>query len=256
MDNIVDLADLKDDDGREERWCREGMAECSAKWQAEGKTFAWCKDEPDWSHCEVFIKKAWEDPSEPFPAEPCQITTWFSLIGGGRVGVVQRWIWWRCMDGMSRTRELSRDYPVYNVWKDEHTFLAEESVIDHRLIVQAHTADGLLQCTGNLHTMQCDIFAYAAVFDGRTPQGVADRVAKTLGAIDWEDTYYAMLDASQGCAMCGRPLRDEISQLVGVGPTCAKQHGIPHNMEAANRRLKIRREILGEQSQGTSQRGN
>jgi hypothetical protein len=184
--------------------------------------------------------------AEPFPKEPCQITTWFSLIGGGRVGVVQRWNWRVYADGKTRTQELAQPYPLHQVWRDERTFLTEDSVIDHRLIVQAHTSDGLYRCAGNLYTEQSDIFAHAAVFDGHVPQEVAERVAKTLGAIDWEDSYYALLDASQGCAMCGRPLRDEISQLVGVGPTCARQYRIPHNMEAANRRLKIRRELLGE----------
>jgi hypothetical protein len=232
-----------------EQWCREGMAECGAKWKAEGKIFAWCKDEPEWApHCQVFVGKFWEDEREPFPTMPCQITTWFSLIGGGRIGVVQRWQWFRATH-TTRTKELARSYPLYKIWQDERTLLVEVSVVDHRLIVQAHTSDGLYRCTGNLHTHQCDIFAYAAVFNGGVPQEIADRVAKTLGAVDWKDSYYALLDSSEGCTFCGRPLRDEVSQLVGVGPDCARKHGIPHSMAAANKRLEIRRKILGEAEQ-------
>ena len=233
------------------RWCREGMAECEAKWRAEGKVFAWCKDEPDWHpHCQVFVDKFWEDEREPFPTEPCQITTWFSLIGGGRVGVVQRWSWqvWaiNAEGRKTRTQELAEPYPLFKVWKDEHTFLTEDDVINHRLIVQAHTSDGLCRYIGNLHTHQSDIFAHAAVFDGRVPQEVVGRVAKTLGAVDWEGAYYALLNSSEGCAFCGRALRDEVSQLVGVGPDCARKHNIPHSMKAASKRLELRRKILGE----------
>jgi hypothetical protein len=233
------------------QWTRDDMAKCEVKWRAEGRVFAWCKDDPDWApHCEVLLPKSWET-VRAYPTEPCQITTWFSLIGGGRVGVVQRWNWRRYADGTTRTQELAEPYPLHKVWRDEYNFLTEDSVIDHRLIIQAHTLDGLYRCTGSLHTQQSEIFAYAAVFDRRVPQEVADRVAKTLAAIDWEDGYCALLDSSEGCAMCGRPLRDEVSKLVGVGPTCAKQHHIPHSIEAANRRLELRRKILGEIEQAT-----
>ena len=64
-----------------------------------------------------------------------------------------------------------------------------------------------------------------------------------------EEIFHALLDPSQGCAFCHRPLRDEISKLVGVGPDCARKHRIPHSMAAANKRLEIRRKILGESEQ-------
>ena len=61
---------------------------------------------------------------------------------------------------------------------------------------------------------------------------------------DDADNFFALLDGSAGCAFCGRALRDEISKLIGVGPVCASQHRIPHNQEAAERRLALRRKLL------------
>jgi hypothetical protein len=34
--------------------------------------------------------------------------------------------------------------------------------------------------------------------------------------------------------------------LLGIGPDCAKQQRLPHGLEAANRILQRRRELLGE----------
>ena len=76
-------------------------------------------------------------------------------------------------------------------------------------------------------------------------QPIADRVAATLRAIGYDpENFYALLDNSEGCAICGRPLRDEISKLIGVGPSCAHSNDIPHSMEAASKRLERRRELL------------
>ena len=87
------------------------------------------------------------------------------------------------------------------------------------------------------------------MFDKRVPQRIADRVAATFAAIGpCEDVFYALLDGSQGCAICGRPLRDEVSKLIGVGPDCARQNNVPHSLAAASRRLEIRRRILGEEA--------
>jgi hypothetical protein len=133
-------------------------------------------------------------------------------------------------------------------WRDEDHCLAVDNVTQHLVIVNAHTLGGLVRHRGLLHTDQGDIFATAAVFQGHVPQEIADRVAQTLSAIGpQEEVFYALLDASEGCHFCRRPLRDAVSKLVGVGPDCARKHKIPHSMEAANRRLALRRKILGEQ---------
>lgn len=35
------------------------------------------------------------------------------------------------------------------------------------------------------------------------------------------------------CCFCSKPLTDDISVVVGYGPTCAKKWGLPHNKKAA-----------------------
>jgi len=74
---------------------------------------------------------------------------------------------------------------------------------------------------------------------------VADQAAKTLELTGDQDNFYALLDGSSRCAICRRTLRDPISKLVAVGPECATRYGIPHTMEAANRRLELRKKLLG-----------
>jgi hypothetical protein len=32
-----------------DRWCKEGMAECEAKWKLRGNVFSWFRAEPDWA---------------------------------------------------------------------------------------------------------------------------------------------------------------------------------------------------------------
>jgi len=86
---------------------------------------------------------------------------------------------------------------------------------------------------------------YAVVFDQGTPQDIANRTAATLRAIDNKaDNFHALLDGATGCAICGRPLRDEVSKLCAVGPDCAHHHGFPHSTAAANKRLELRRRLL------------
>jgi hypothetical protein len=78
-------------------------------------------------------------------------------------------------------------------------------------------------------------------------QEVAERTAETFRLMDDDaEHFFALLDGTSGCAICGRALRDEISKLVGVGPECASQYRIPHNKEAAERRLTLRRKLLGQ----------
>ena len=84
-------------------------------------------------------------------------------------------------------------------------------------------------------------------FFSRPRPNIADRVAATLHAIDHKpENFFALLDGATGCAFCQRPLTDEISKLIGVGPDCARQSNIPHNLAAANRRLELRRRLLGD----------
>jgi hypothetical protein len=91
-----------------------------------------------------------------------------------------------------------------------------------------------------------------------TPQPVADRAAGTFRLLTYTDlvgkdirgpdpeNFAALLDRSSRCCVCRRPLRDHVSTLLGIGPDCAKQWNLPHSLEAANRILQRRKELLGE----------
>jgi hypothetical protein len=85
--------------------------------------------------------------------------------------------------------------------------------------------------------------ADAVTFPRGTEQTLVDRVGRTFAAMSDVDSggiggpdlnrILALLDGSTGCSICGRPLRDEIRKLIGVGPNCAKQYGVPHSMGCA-----------------------
>ena len=67
--------------------------------------------------------------------------------------------------------------------------------------------------------------ATATIFGKEVPQKIADRVARTFAAIGrQEDIFDALLDGATGCA---------------------QKHCFPHSVEAASKRLQIRRAVLG-----------
>jgi Family of unknown function (DUF6011) len=100
---------------------------------------------------------------------------------------------------------------------------------------------------GRLDTVVYEMAAYAIVLS-HDAQAIANRAAETLRLIAGApDNFFALLDGSEGCAFCGRALKDEISKLVSIGPDCAGQYHIPHNRAAAERRLIRRRELLEEE---------
>jgi Family of unknown function (DUF6011) len=66
--------------------------------------------------------------------------------------------------------------------------------------------------------------------------------------IDSPDDLMALLMPSNKCCCCGRPLKDEISKTLNIGPSCAKLMRLPHDIATANRVLARRRELLGDQS--------
>jgi hypothetical protein len=84
------------------------------------------------------------------------------------------------------------------------------------------------------------------LFPPGTPQDIADRTAATLRLIGQHaDNFSALLARGEWCCVCRRPLKDEVSKLLGIGPDCARQMQLPHNLETANRLLQRRRELLG-----------
>jgi Family of unknown function (DUF6011) len=77
-----------------------------------------------------------------------------------------------------------------------------------------------------------------------TPQDVADRVASTLRLSGTDkETFYALLARGTRCCVCARPLKDEISKLLGIGPECARYMSLPHSFETANKVLARRKEL-------------
>jgi hypothetical protein len=216
-----------------EQWCREAMAKCENKWKEHGKTFAWFRQEPDWGNGSL----SWfwlEDPKKP-----CKRKFRFSLIGGGQITATQTWRWRHWANGKRENSQWT--------WKDDHTVLWEDNPGCLHVVTTAHEPDGVRRYSGAIETSYAELSCSAAVFGQGTPQEIANRVAATLSAIGTDpDDFYALLDSSAGCAFCARPLHDEISKLVAVGPDCARKFNVPHSMAAASKRLELRRKLLCE----------
>lgn len=132
----------------------------------------------------------------------------------------------------------------------------ERVLLRHRTARPTDAGDGLKRYRGVIDAMSYDMGATAALFLAGTPQSVADRVAATFRLLDavthptvrgpMPDRFMALLDRSEDCCVCGRSLKDEVSKLLGVGPTCAAQLHLPHNLKVANERLQLRKQLLGE----------
>jgi hypothetical protein len=129
-----------------------------------------------------------------------------------------------------------------------------------QLRITADAGDGLRRFTGIIDGVRCEMTPKAALFLPGTPQSVADRVAATFRLLTRADgigasvrhpdpdNFMALLDRSERCCVCGRALRDHVSTLLGVGPDCARQMRLPHNLDAANRILQRRKQLLGAES--------
>jgi Family of unknown function (DUF6011) len=204
-------------------WTRAHMREQEVQWRAANQVFSWIDPEPVW-----ISTGDWYDYGiggfPPEPEAPCDRIYRFSLIDGGQIRVTEEW----------RLRLLGESC--------DPALLCN---LRPRLVVTAHVNDKLCRCTGHLERLGSEMDPRAVVMAPRTPQEIADRTAATLRAIDRKsEHFHALLDGSKGCAICGRPLRDEVSKLVGVGPDCASTHSVPHNMTAASARLALRRKLL------------
>jgi hypothetical protein len=181
-----------------------------------GEVFALVVPAPDWAPVGMIWTIFLEDPKVP-----TRRFLRFSLLGGGQMTTIEHFAEW--------------SYPGL-----------EKSTLCRRiaLSVTPHVGDRARRYHGELHYEPFEMAMTAVTLAG--PQDVADRVAATLRAITWKDEFYALLDGHGRCAICARPLTDEVSKLVGVGPDCARQHGIPHSQAAASKRLQLRRTLLGE----------
>jgi Family of unknown function (DUF6011) len=200
------------------------MVECQERWAKKGKAvISWIDEKPVWVGAADFdvILQNWGEAKAPFKR-----VFRFSLIGGGQIKTVEHFDWWP-------SREPRKDQSIGHDKTD--------------LVVTVHGSDGVHRFhTGSLKSACSEMSADAVLFGRGTPQEVADRTAATLRALDTNlENFCALLDSASGCALCGRPLRDEISKLVGVGPDCAHKNGIPHSIAAASKRLELRRKLLG-----------
>jgi hypothetical protein len=202
-----------------------GMAKCESKWHAAHVTWSWIDPYPAWVSASDWSEYQ-GDGFPRDPSKPCKRIIRFTLIGGGQIRVVERWT----------------DRPLFD--GDTHIWCE----LDPKLLVSAHADEGLRQYRGHLSDGAiAEMATSAVVFGPNTPQEIADRTAATLRAIDSKpENFHALLDGSSGCAFCGRLLKDEISKLIGVGPDCARQHGILHSTTAASKRLELRRQLLKE----------
>jgi hypothetical protein len=206
-----------------ENACEE-MLEEEAKWQQLQRTFAWIDQVPTWVNatCWEMIANIAE------PTEPCTRQFRLSLIGGGQIRVTEEYRFIR-----------HKGFSNLDPWL---------TCFDRReLRVQAKTEEGLYTAHGVLDNAIAEMSADLVVFPGHVPQAIADRVAATFRLIDSRDDFMALLLPSDRCGCCGRPLKDEVSRLLNIGPNCAKALRLPHDLATANRVLARRRELLGDQ---------
>lgn len=216
-----------------EEECRQGVLKYvrqkETEWKQHGLCYAWIDPEPAWAPAG---QSSWYydyDPVSkefgfPYPKTPCRRILRFSLLGGGQIRVIETW------------KESDIDVNHDRTWR---------AAVGLR--VTAHLPDGLIRTFGGVfhHGWYSEMDMAGVAFPLMAGQTIADRVAATFRLIDGiKENFYALLDGAEGCAICGKALRDEISKLCGVGPDCARQYRIAHTREAAEGRLALRRKLL------------
>lgn len=233
-DGLTDEEKRRWDEEQEHFWkvelpedIRNDKADAEAEWSKQRLTWAWLY-EPDIFN-PGFQTWAIEDPKHP-----CRRIIRFSLPGDGQLRVIQEFV--------LHHRDVYEDR-IYPKW--DH--------VEPEMMIEAHLrvtmeVDGRLHryCGTAQSTYPREMSASAVVFDRGTPQVVAIHSVKILELIRQPENFFALLDGTDRCAFCRHPLRDEVSKLVAVGPDCAKQYGIPHTLEAATKRLALRKKLLAE----------
>jgi hypothetical protein len=215
--------DQDDADGFFESACH-GVLEHEDRWRQCGLVWAWVDERPAW-----ISPIYWDFDILEKPAHEMTRTFRMTLLGGGQIAIREEF-------------ERSKVIP-----KDEGVFCFEP-----KLRVTTDAGSGLQRFSGIIESTGCEMGAHAVLFLPGTPQSVADRVAATFkllgapGEPPDRDNFMALLDRSERCCVCNRALRDLPSTLLGIGPDCAKQMRLPHGLQAANRILQRRRELLGD----------
>lgn len=239
------------------------------EWTIQSKVWSWIGGR-EWQH--GFL--GWSPYTLRPPERACRRIVRLSLPEHGQLRVIEKFVpyhkYWRdsCAEVEKHAYQgkcYCQDEPtvspsVYTYYKHPNFVQTPEDpkLRDERFYLGIHAAlmataeeDGLLHhYRGTLKvTPVYEMNASAVVFNFGTPQVVADRVASIFHLTFCnEENLFALLDGADRCAICRKPLRDEVSKLVAVGPDCAKRYGIPHNLEAASKRLELRKKLLAGQS--------
>jgi len=210
-----------------------GMLEEEDRWQQCHLVWSWIDERPVW-----LSPVDWHASILPDPQRVTNRRFRFTLLGGGQITVIERFRRWT----LTPTPE-----PEFYCRRPD-------------LRVTADAGEGLRHFNGTIDGVSYEMGAQAALFMPRTPQVIADRVAATFRLLTCKhlvgtnvrgpdpENFVALLDRSEQCSICGRPLRDHVSMLLGIGPDCARQLNLPHGLAAANKCQQRRRELLGEQS--------
>jgi hypothetical protein len=221
----TDPDDPEDADGFFESACHYAL-EQEDFWRQCGLVWAWVDDRPDW-----VSPVDWDLCLLERPTHEMTRTFRMTLLGGGQITVREQF-------ERSKVAPEQEGEPLY--------------CFDPNLRVTADAGNGLQRFSGIIEKCICEMSTHAVLFLPGTPQSIADRVAATfklLGAPRCppdRDNFMALLDRSEQCCVCRRPLRDHPSTLLGIGPDCAKQMGLPHGLQAANKIIQRRRELLGD----------
>jgi hypothetical protein len=203
-------------------------------WRQCGLVWAWIDETPTWESpvhwtcgsCGIL----------PEPDRPTLRRFRLSLLGGGQIRVSEQY------------EPMESEIKMFICYQPE-------------LRVTTDAGNGLRRFTGIISGGQiCEMSTKAVLFAPGTPQAIADRTAATFRLLCNVDpavpdvrppdpeNFAALLDRGERCCVCRRPLRDHVSTLLGIGPDCAKQMGLPHGLEAANRILQRRKELLGSEA--------
>jgi uncharacterized protein DUF6011 len=207
------------------------MLEEEDRWRQFNIVWSWIDERPVWlSAVDWYVEVL------PDPEREVKRSFRLSLLGGGQVTVLEH----------------------FKPWRSEPTSKVHFSCTHPDLRVTTDAGDGLKRFTGIIDGIFCEMSPKAVLFLPGTPQSVADRVAATFRLLTFKegvgttcrgpdrDNFMALLDRGKQCCVCGRALRDHVSTLLGIGPDCAKQMRLPHGLEAANRIMRRRKELLGE----------
>jgi hypothetical protein len=204
------------------------MLEHEDLWKQQNLIWSWIDERPVW-----LSPINWNLEVLPNPPAPTLRRFSFTLVGGGQIRI-------------SEKLERMGD-------KEEDGFICYEP----QLKVTADAGEGLRRFTGIIERVSCEMSTSAVLFLPGTPQSIADRVAATFRLLTFAEgvgtscrgpdrgNFAALLDRSAQCCVCRRPLKDHVSTLLGIGPDCAKQMGLPHSLDAATKLLQRRRQLLG-----------